>query len=350
VISQVSPPATFAALREPILTTSADGRIIECSAGAVALFGPLDLLHRYIQDVLPFVTPPASQAEDHATWQGSITDAAGRTTDLDVSLTIVAERGQGTIGIYVVHDVSRYVELNRLREQLLYSVAHEVRGPLTALEWGLEVLAAEHETLPADERTRLLSSTRRTAQRVRTLMEDLLSAGSIRAGRFFVLPRRVSLSEIIEEALEAVNPLLTGRGQRLDLEMAPGPMYVLADARSIRQVLHNLLSNASKYSPENAVIQLRAEQCADNVRISVEDHGCGIPPEERVGLFERFYRARAGNEAPGIGLGLAIVKGIIDGHGGTIGLESEMGVGTTIQFTLPAAGDEHDQPSAGQGA
>ena len=110
----------------------------------------------------------------------------------------------------------------------------------------------------------------------------------------------------------------------------------MADKRYARQVLSNLLANASKYSPEQSVIRVVARPAATMVRISVEDQGPGIPPEQQAGLFERFYRIDD-TDAPGVGLGLAIAKGIVEAHGGSIGIDSEVGSGTRVWFTLPNA-------------
>ena len=102
-------------------------------------------------------------------------------------------------------------------------------------------------------------------------------------------------------------------------------------------MLSNLLANASKYSPEQSVIRVVAVAMANMVRISVEDQGPGIAPEQQAGLFERFYRVRSDTDAPGVGLGLAIAKGIVEAHGGSIGIDSEPGSGTRVWFTLPDA-------------
>ena len=95
-----------------------------------------------------------------------------------------------------------------------------------------------------------------------------------------------------------------------------------------------MLANASKYSPERSTIRVVAGPTANMVRISVEDQGPGIAQEQQSGLFERFYRVRADTEVPGVGLGLAIAKGIVEAHGGSIGIDSEVGTGTRVWFTL----------------
>ncbi|MBV9597752.1 MAG: PAS domain-containing sensor histidine kinase [Chloroflexi bacterium] len=326
----------FAALRTPIVTTSMSGRVTGFNAAAISLFGaPQRLYNRNIRDVLPFVPLPRDTAEGGDA-QGRVADAFGHSVDLEVSRTVLSEHDASEgYAVYVVHDISRHAELNRLREQLLYSVAHELRSPLMVLDNALEILETDYLHLTAHDFDQVLGKARRTALRMRTLMEDLLSAGSIQSGHFVVVPRRTELDSIVMDAMEIVSPAIEGRGQRVELELPEERMPVLADQRYAQQVLTNLLANASKYSPEHSVIRLTAVPDASVVRISVIDQGSGIAPEQQAGLFERFYRVRSGTDIPGVGLGLAIAKGIVDAHGGTIGIQSEPGCGTTVWFTLP---------------
>ena len=327
----------FAALRTPIVTTSISGRVTGFNAAAIALFGsPARLYGRNIREVLPFAAAPrdASTAADA---QGRVADATGRTVDLEVSRSVLQEDEDQGYAVYVVHDISRHAEVNRLREQLLYSVAHELRGPLMVLDNALEILDSDYSRLPAEEFGQVLGTARRTARRMRNLMEDLLSAGSIQSGRFVVAPRKTELDVIVTDAVEIVSPAMDGRGQRVEVDLPREPAPVLADERYARQVLTNLLANASKYSPEHSVIRVVVVPNANMVRISVVDQGPGISPEQQAGLFERFYRVRSGTDTPGVGLGLAIAKGIVEAHGGSIGIDSEPGTGTSVWFTLPKA-------------
>jgi signal transduction histidine kinase len=209
------------------------------------------------------------------------------------------------------------VALNHLREQLLYSVAHELRGPLAVLNTTLDLVSADYAGLPVEEMDRLLATARRTTLRIEHLMEDLLSAGAIQAGRFTICRRPAPVAVLLRAAVEDMDATLSTRGQRVDLTIEPHSLIVAADEHAVRQVLVNLLSNASKYGPAGECITLRAERT------------------EGAGLFERFYRLRPGAEEPGVGLGLAIAKGIVEAHGGVIGVESGPGEGTCVWFTLP---------------
>ena len=324
------------AIRTPIVTTSLSGRITGFNAAAIALFGsPARLYGRGIRDVLPFVPEPFETASGES--QGSLADATGRTVDLEVSRTVMHETADRGYAVYVVHDISRHAEVNRLREQLLYNVAHELRGPLMVLDNALEILETDYPKLTVAEHAQVLGTARRTARRMRSLMEDMLSAGSIQSGRFVVAPRRTDVRAIIGEALETAGPSIEARGQRVEIDVRGDARQVLADQRYARQVLTNLLANASKYSPEASVIRILARSSANMVRVSVEDQGRGIPTEQQAGLFERFYRVRTDTEAPGVGLGLAIAKGIVEAHGGSMGIDSQVGSGTSVWFTLPCA-------------
>ncbi|MGI9146853.1 MAG: sensor histidine kinase [Chloroflexota bacterium] len=324
------------AIRTPIVTTSLSGRVTGFNAAAVAMFGsPARLYGRAIRELLPFAADPRDLVSGDV--QGRLADATGRTVDLEVSRTVRHEGADEGYAVYVVHDISRHAEVNRLREQLLYSVAHELRGPLMVLDSALEILETEYPNLTNQEFAQVLGSARRTAHRMHSLMEDLLSAGSIQSGHFVVAPRKVDLRRILDDALEIVTPATQGRRQRIQIDVPSDLPQVLADRRYARQVLSNLLANASKYSPEAAEIRVSAGFTDAMVRITVEDEGPGIPFDQQAGLFERFYRIRNENDAPGVGLGLAIAKGIVEAHGGTIGIASAIGSGTAVWFTLPTA-------------
>jgi two-component system phosphate regulon sensor histidine kinase PhoR len=338
------------AIRTPIVTTSLSGRVTGFNTAAVALFGsPARLYGRNIRQLLPFAHEPHEAAAGES--QGRLADATGRTVDLEVSRTVTHQDGDQGYAVYVVHDISRHAEVNRLREQLLYSVAHELRGPLMVLDNALEILETEFPALTPAEFTHVLGTARRTSRRMRTLMEDLLSAGSIQSGHFVVAPRKTPLREILNDALEIVRPLMDQRGQYVEIDDSADRSLVLADKRYARQVLSNLLANASKYSPEHSRIGVVAVLAGTMMRISVEDQGPGIPPEQQAGLFERFYRVRSDTDAPGVGLGLAIAKGIVEAHGGSIGIDSEPGNGTRVWFTLPSAARQgHDDGKRNAGS
>ncbi|MGI8424219.1 MAG: ATP-binding protein [Chloroflexota bacterium] len=335
--------AILDAQRDPVLATTVDGRVSGFNPAVAALFGhPGRVYGRPIADILPLVNSRPEQPEAHepselCRWHGQLVDASGRSLDVEVTRTTLVEGQLPAAHVYVVHDVSHLAELNRLREQLLYNVAHELRAPLGVLENALDIMAADYGELSAAEFDRLAGGAHKAAGRLRALMEDLLSAGNIQSGRFQVHPRPTSLAVIVDDAFEVVGPALALRGQRLETPSPGKSPVVLADRRYMRQVLSNLLANASEYGPEDQAIRLETDRVDGHVRVRVVDQGPGIPPEHQRGLFERYYRVRPRHEEPGIGLGLAIAKGIVEAHGGSIGIESVLGQGTSVWITLPAA-------------
>lgn len=225
-------------------------------------------------------------------------------------------------------------ELSRAREQLLYSLAHELRTPLSILDNALEILAVEGGELDVHEFDHLLGSARRTSQRLRRLMEDLLRLGSIQSGQFAINPRPTPLAEILADAADAVEPLLAERKQRLELRGAREGLLVQADAPYVRQVLVNLVGNASRFGPDRSSIQVAVHDVGSFVRISVSDEGPGIGAQDRATLFQPFFTVQKGNAEPGIGLGLAIARGIVSAHNGTMGLD-DAATGACVWFTLP---------------
>jgi signal transduction histidine kinase len=269
-------------------------------------------------------------------WQGTVTTDRGRAVDLEAVKSVIELEGSPPMHVYVVHDISQHAELNRLREQLLYDVAHELRGPMGILDNALDIVATDYGSLSTSEFESLMGSARRTVTRLHQLMEDLLGAGSIQAGRFQVEPRPTELGTIISAAVEAVEPLLQNRGQILDTSQTDEGLMIMADRRYVRNALVNLLTNAAKYSPDNSRITVVTNQLRNETKVSVIDSGPGMTPDEQVGLFDRFYRARPKGDR-GIGLGLAIVKGIVEAHGGDVGVASQPGAGSEFWFTLPLA-------------
>ncbi|HET7767223.1 MAG TPA: HAMP domain-containing sensor histidine kinase [Chloroflexota bacterium] len=236
-------------------------------------------------------------------------------------------------------------QLARLKDEYLFSVAHELRSPLAALAASVEVLAESADDLAAGERVRFVGIVARHTAALRGLVDNLLDLGSLRAGRFRVEPLPTLVDVVLEEAIEDVRLLLEARRQRVVQRVASPAPVALADPRRLRQVLVNLLSNAAKYGPEGEVVEVSAEQRVGMVRLVVADRGPGIPAEERSRLFDAYFRSESTSRAaPGVGLGLAIVRAIVDAHGGRVGVEGRRGEGTRFWVELPAAfqdGQDH---------
>jgi signal transduction histidine kinase len=232
----------------------------------------------------------------------------------------------------------------RLERDLLNTVSHELRTPLTAIKTSISGLqAAPGAHSPAE--TRLLQNIDRSTERLILLINDVLDMARLRAGRVTLRPALVDLGVLIREAGATVRPLADAKGQSLEVAL-PGPAWatnltVVGDRRRLEQVLLNILHNAIKYTPAGGVIRVGAEGDAVSVRVWVRDSGPGIPAADQAHIFERFYvgRADGAERADATGLGLAIARSLIDLHGGSIGVTSRPGDGSTFYFTLPR-GDE----------
>ncbi|MBZ0305483.1 MAG: hypothetical protein K8I82_05385 [Anaerolineae bacterium] len=230
------------------------------------------------------------------------------------------------------------------RDFFIANISHEFRTPLSSISASLEIFSDDLEHLSRSEMRELLNSIRLSVTGLQMLVDNLLDSASIEAGQFSITRRPVHLNAVLADAIHIMQPLLDRRQQTLTL-LEPLFLHPLqADANRLRQVIINLLMNASKYSPQNESIDLTVESGKDGVKISVADRGAGIPESEQENIFFRFVRLDHQHEE-GVGLGLAVVKTIVEGHGGHVGVQSRPGGGTIFWLKIP--GEAHE--SAGRG-
>ena len=231
----------------------------------------------------------------------------------------------------------RAQEAARQRDLVLGVVSHDLRNPLSAI--GMCVTGLEHGANddPA-ERAEILATIRASTNWAQRLIADLLDVSSIEAGRLSFEPHSTDPTVLAKRAAEVFEAEAATRSVRLMVDVPETLPLVMADESRVLQVLSNLLSNAMKFTPPGGSITVGARSIGDSVAFSVRDNGPGIPPEEVPRLFDRFWRARRGDEGRGTGLGLAIAKGIVDAHGGQIEVDTAPGVGATFRFTVPVVG------------
>jgi signal transduction histidine kinase len=228
--------------------------------------------------------------------------------------------------------------LERLRTDLLSTIAHELRTPLTAVRTAVGLLRDPGVRPGAADRERMLDTIARSAERMQRLVTDVLDLTRFRAGSLRLQARRFDAVALARDAGAAVASLLQARSQHLDLQLPDAPIWVYGDHRRLEQVLVNLLSNAHKFSPDSTPIGLAVAEDGDDVLWTVADRGRGIAPEDRVRLFERFFTAASDSGGSGAGLGLPIALAIAQAHGGTIDIESEPGRGSTFVLRVPIQG------------
>ena len=226
----------------------------------------------------------------------------------------------------------------RARRDLIAAVSHDLRTPLTAALALIEAVA--DGVVDQETEARYLRSSQKELVNLGRLVDDLFEFVQIDAGALRVNMEPASLRDLISDTFASFRPQAERRGVRLVGEVSSEVDPVLMDLPRLQRVLHNLISNALRHTPAGGTILLRAEPKGEMAQVEVADTGEGIEPGDLPYVFERSFRgegslARPGTEdAPGAGLGLAITRGLIDAHGGEIGVESEIGEGTRFYFTL----------------
>lgn len=229
---------------------------------------------------------------------------------------------------------------------VLATVAHELRGPLTALATSSELLAEDFQHLDPEQVKGMLAAIHRRTLWLQGLVENLLCAATIREGRLQLYRQSLSMGDLVADVHAIVGPLLAQRGQRLRMRLPSHLPEVMADGRRVGQVLVNLILNASKFGPANTSIDVTVSVRGGAIRVTVADRGPGVPDEQAQRLFEPYYRApaTAGGGKDGVGLGLSIVKSIVEAHAGRVGLERRAGGGARFWFELPVVGGNPGKP------
>jgi signal transduction histidine kinase len=226
--------------------------------------------------------------------------------------------------------------------EFLANITHEFRTPLSALAASAELLLDQAPSLSRAELQELLAALHLSILSLQTLIDNLLESAKLEAGRFRVFPHPADLGQIIAEAAHIMLPLQAIYNQQLVIELPTTIPSVHADSRRTAQVLINLLSNATKYSPDNTEITIRVTTVDNWVRVAVADRGPGVPEGYLPDLFRPFVHPapKDSQSRHGAGLGLSVAKAIIEAHGGEVGVDNRPGGGSVFWFTLPLV-DKH---------
>lgn len=221
------------------------------------------------------------------------------------------------------------------QDRFIATISHELRGPLVPLSYAVSEIAGGGDT-SAD--SKLLGLLTRQVAHLERLVEDLLDVQRLQRGTLSLRLAPVDVHSVIEQGIEATLPLLESKKQKLELEISSDPLPVVADRARLVQVVVNLLNNASRYSPGETTIVVGARVAADEVEITVADHGIGISAENLERVFHMFEQGATGGNSEGLGIGLALVSQLVELHGGRV-LAASLGVGAgaTFTITLPLA-------------
>jgi len=336
--------AIFDSVMDALLSVDADGLVGNANRAAERLFGrgQPELIGQQAWDLFRDVKrlPGDEAAEGSARTVEAVAKNAGGFS-IPVEVTISSELlGNQHITTLSIRDVSLWREIERLRTELLSTVGYELRTPLTSLSGAVDLADALGRDLPQEIRE-LLDIAQRNSRRLTQVVNDILDAERIQAGRLQLDLQRLDGHESVKEAVAGFAETAERLKLRLETALPAQSLPLRADPQRLQQVLRNLVDNALKYAPEGSAVTVAAERKAREVRITVMDQGPGVPEDFRDRIFQRFARAEAvgaDGRPPGTGLGLAIAKAIVEQHGGAIGYDSKPG-STHFWVALPLRRD-----------
>jgi signal transduction histidine kinase len=275
-----------------------------------------------------------------------------------ISLTLgpVLKDGNELLGaLLLMHDITREVEADRLKTEFIGTMSHELRTPMTAIKGFTQLLAMGGLGPVNDTQREFLNTIQNNAERMISIINDVLDITKIETGSIELELRSIHLAEALSGVVMELQNLTQSREHVLTLNIPSGLPLVRADVGRLNQILHNILSNALKYTPTGGQIWIDAqeaiyEELPDKVRthmvkgrryiqVSIRDTGVGIAPHELDLVFDRFYRTenQLKVEAGGTGLGLSLVKPLVELHGGRIWVDSVLNEGSTFSFIMPVA-------------
>ncbi len=266
--------------------------------------------------------------------RGTLEEWAGRSFEW-FSLPVEERGGRPIARLLVLRETTEARAAERMREDLISMIVHDLRGPLTAILGALETLLVKDMGPLTEVQESLLRVAQEGGQHLLNLVDTLLDIRRLEAGRMPLHFQAVHLPEVVRRAVVHLEPLIQERHLQVALEFPAELPAVRADMERIGQVVENLLHNAIKYSYPGGLIRIRAWEERPAVVCSVTDYGVGIPKAEQERIFEKFVQVHRKGAPPGSGLGLAFCRLAVEAHGGKIYVKSKEGRGSTFSFTLP---------------
>jgi len=216
------------------------------------------------------------------------------------------------------------------------TLSHELRTPLTSIIAAAGLLAEELEATGDESSQKLSQTIIHNANILQARLAELMDIVKTGSGKLQLKFEPVDMKSLLQGIGWQMGPLLQGKKQKLNMELPPSLPIVQGDGQRLEQVVLNLMTNATKFTPEGGNVTLRARKCEGELLVEVQDDGIGIAREEQTRLFKPYSRLSSDRQRhPGLGLGLALAKQVVELHGGKIWAESEPGKGSTFSFSLP---------------
>jgi signal transduction histidine kinase len=343
--------AAINSLYEPVIVTGAAGELVDLNRAAENLFGPsgrwlrqpvealgVDAVARAVRAAIAERQPVAPDGEP-----GLVGTSVGpdtrcyriRTAPILLPAAPPASRGEVAGTVTTLEDVTRQRELDRLKDEFIAVASHELRTPLTSLKMAVYLLGEGAAGALSPRQEQLVKGAREDSDRLEGLMQDLLDLSRLEGGRRPPVRRPTPPLDLVQQGLDPLREPAQAKGLSLQVAVPHDLPAVLADPSQIGRVVTNLVGNALRHTDRGG-ITVAARPEGERVIFSVTDTGTGIPREYLGRIFERFAQV-PGSRSGGAGLGLSIARKIVEQHGGAIGVESEVGKGSTFWFSLPAA-------------
>jgi len=344
--AQQASQAAIDSLPDPVVVLSVDGRVLNVNEAAETVLqisgsgDPLARLPREVRDAIEKVRAHVVSGKGAYAPRG-FEDAVrvpadrGERALLPRATPLYSEEG-GVVGATIVlQDVTRLLRFDELKNDLVATVAHEFRTPLTSLRMAIHILVEETVGAINERQADLLQAAREDCERLKGIVDDLLDLSRIQAGKVEVSLEPVPAKSLADSAVAGKIEAAREAGVELSGSVGEAVRPVLIDPGRIGLVFENLISNAIRHSPRGGRVEVRAEPDGGRVRFEVRDQGPGVPPEYRHRIFEKFFRV-PGTKGEGIGLGLYISREIVLAHGGEMGVDGGGGDGeqTRFWFTL----------------
>jgi two-component system, NtrC family, sensor histidine kinase KinB len=346
--AQRTSQATIDAFPDPVIVLEPGGRVEMANPAARRVLGvappaegetavpwqPPEALRSAVSEALRAQRPFLTQAFDQTvTFRLANEDRAY----LPQVLPIADPYGNTLGAAVVLSDVTRFRLLDQIKTDLVATVSHELKTPLTGMRLAVHLLLEETIGPLTPKQTELLVDARDNAERLQNMIEHLLALTRLEQGGEGIELRPVAPQTLLDAAAEAARPRAADKHLSLTVENAVALPEVSADAVRLGHALGNLIDNAITYTEPGGKITLSARQVHEGVELAISDTGIGIPPQHLGQVFNKFFRVPGRSRGQGTGLGLAIVREIVAAHDGHVHAESQLGGGTTFRITLPLA-------------
>jgi len=339
---------------DAIISKDIDGRITSWNPAAERLYGysATDIIGKSIRTIVP----PELQEEERGIlarlrrgeriehFDTVRVTKDGRRVDVSITVSPIRDSEGEIVGASkICRDIrsrkefeQRLREEQRLKDEFLATLAHELRNPIAPIYTSAEFLA--RSSLDAPGRPAAIGVIQRQVQQLTRLVDDLLDVARITRGRITLQIETIDLAEAVAQGIETVAPMLREKSHQLRISNSPRPLFIRGDKARVVQCVSNVVGNAVKYTPPGGEIRVTTRAVADQVVIEIADNGCGIPPEVVPRAFDLFVQGnRTADRAPGgLGIGLTIVKRLVEMQSGRVEVRSPgPGRGTTVEIRLP---------------